>query len=76
MGYKKILHPGIRSLNVSKLPLNSSLGLLAQMVERFAGSEEVAGSNPVQSTTLSCYAIYQVQVYCARQVHTLVYVML
>jgi len=25
---------------------------------------------------LSCYAIYQVQVYCARQVHTLVYVML
>ena len=54
MGYKKIFHPGIEGLNVSKLPLNSSLGLLAQMVERFAGSEEVAGSNPVQSTTLSC----------------------
>ena len=52
MGYKKILHPGIEGLNVSKLPLNSSLGLLAQMVERFAGSEEVAGSNPVQSTKI------------------------
>ena len=54
MSWKMNFNPGIDGLHVSKLPLNSSLGLLAQMVERFAGSEEVAGSNPVQSTTLSC----------------------
>lgn len=40
----------LQSLNVSKLPFISSVGLLAQMVERFHGMEEVAGSNPVQST--------------------------
>ena len=28
-------------------------GLLAQLVERFHGMEEVAGSNPVQSTTIN-----------------------
>jgi hypothetical protein len=29
----------------------SLIGALAQLVERFAGSEEVSGSNPLGSTT-------------------------